>query len=607
MRSKRFPVLTLFLLASVPLSGQNDRPYRGLVRDFVGVNTNVGAYDNRIVDDLARAAVWMREYHRWEFFEQEKDVYGWDDFTPAFNGGTWPFHTRFVNECAQYGVNLVICAERSTEWASANRDWNGPPYGDRDGRSETDYLDKAEFIAQLVARYGAVRSDASVLQTADGLTGLNVVHYYEDENEPDQTWWPPTWPGDRYAKYLNAVHDGYKCENAAGYPLIGIKTADPTAVHVLGGLTGDNLEYLDAILANTDGRIPFDVLNFHHYCTSLAAGTRGKSPEQATYGFEKIVANLVKWRDSNASGMPIWCTEFGWDTFKDPQNRNSWVYAPEASQANYILRSLFLLMGFGLEKAFVFFDTDPSSEDVMQFSSSGLLTDRNHGLEPKPSYYFLVTLQNRLGGFRFGRVEKYREGNPELYEYVLDDPTDTARECRVLWCRKPRSAEDDGTTAQNVRIQRSGILAASAVLPVDKSETGEEAILAVEDPGTAHSAVTLSAVSETPVFLFLETDGNSGVASPPGGTVGDLEMALYPNPTNAAALLEFRLGNRSHVRIGLFDVRGRRIAVLVDGTRDTGWHRMRLDFTLLGLPAGVYFIRIENRGRLDALKLCSLR
>lgn len=74
MRSKRFPVLTLFLLASVPLSGQNDRPYRGLVRDFVGVNTNVGAYDNRIVDDLARAAVWMREYHRWEFFEQEKDV-----------------------------------------------------------------------------------------------------------------------------------------------------------------------------------------------------------------------------------------------------------------------------------------------------------------------------------------------------------------------------------------------------------------------------------------------------------------------------------------------------------------------------------------------------
>jgi hypothetical protein len=188
MRFKRFIIPFLLLPASFLLFGQNNRPYRGLVRDFVGINSNVGAYDDGIVDDLAKAALWMREYHRWEHFEQVRDIYGWDDTTPAYNGWTWPFHTRFVDECLKNGVQLVICAERSTEWASANGLITGPPYGDRDGTSETDYLDKAEFIAQLVARYGAVKADASVLQTEDRLTGLNAVHYYEDENEPDQTW-----------------------------------------------------------------------------------------------------------------------------------------------------------------------------------------------------------------------------------------------------------------------------------------------------------------------------------------------------------------------------------------------------------------------------------
>jgi hypothetical protein len=606
MRLLRTACLCAAGFFALPLAGQNDRPYRGLVRDFVGLNTNVGAYDNRIVDDLAKAALWMREYHRWEFFEQEQDVYGWDDTTPAFNGNAWPFHTRFVEECRKYGVNLLICVERSTPWASANGDWNGPPYGDGDGKSETDYLDKAEFIAQLVARYGARQWDASVIQTEDGLSGLDAVHCFEDENEPDQTWWPPLWPGDRYAKYLNAVHDGHKCENAAGYPLVGIKNADPDAVHVLGGLTGDNTAYLDAILANTDGRIPFDVLNFHHYCTSLAAGTRGKAPEQATYGFEKTVANLVKWRDAKAPGMPVWCTEFGWDTYRDPRNRNSWVYAPEASQANYLLRSLFLLMGYGLEKAFVFFDQDPSSEDVTQFSSSGILTDRNHGLDPKPAYYFLATLQNRLGGYRFKGVLRYRSGDPELYEYAFEHPSDASRECRVLWCRKPRSGEDDGTTAADVRVERPGILSALAVLPVDESETGDEAVPAVENPGTAASAVVLPEVSETPVFLFLETDGSSGVVSEPDAE-DKPEMAAWPNPFNGAAVFEFTLARRSAFRIGLFDLRGRLVAGIADETRDRGRHGIRFNLAPLGLPAGVYFIRFENGGRTAALKLCYVK
>jgi hypothetical protein len=282
------------------------------------------------------------------------------------------------------------------------------------------------------------------------------------------------------------------------------------------------------------------------------------------------------------------------------------VYAPEASQANYILRSLFLLMGYGLEKAFVFFDTDPSSEDITQYSSAGIMMDEKHGLKPKTAYYYLATLQNRLGGWRFRAVQRYGEGNPELFEYALVDPSDAAAECRVLWCRKYRSAEDDGTTVSNFRIQRSGILTASLVRPVDKSETGEETNLTVENAGTAEAAVTVPRVSETPVFVFLETDGTSGVASGTSRPEG-FRMAFYPNPVNGSAILEFDLKIRSKLRVSLFDMRGRKVGDLLDETRDAGQHRIRLDFAPLRLAAGVYAVHFQTSGATAVRKICYIK
>ena len=54
-------------------------------------------------------------------------------------------------------------------------------------------------------------------------------------------------------------------------------------------------------------------------------------------------------------------------------------------------------MGYGLDKAFIFFDTDPNSQDITQFSSSGILTDHTSGARAKIAYYYLVTLQNLIG------------------------------------------------------------------------------------------------------------------------------------------------------------------------------------------------------------------
>jgi len=579
--------------------------YEGTVGDFVGINSNVGAYDKGIIEQLAKVAFWMREYHRWEFYEENPDIYGWDDKTPAFKGGAWPFHTRFVQECAKHGIQMVICTERSTPWAASSGDWRDPPYGTHDGTEEAHYRDKVEFISQQVARYGSKKVETSKLETADQLSGLNLVRYYEDENEPDQWWWQPTWPADLYANYVNAVHDGYQIPADPQYPLLGIKTVDQDAVHVLGGMTGGDLSYLNAILANTDGRIPFDVLNFHHYCSQSGTSQKGICPEHKRYGFQKTVDAWLAWRDDNVPGMPLWCTEFGWDTYKDSNGRSSYIYAGEQAQANYLLRSLFLLMIYGLDKGFIFFDVDPNSIDVTQFSSAGIMTDSGHGLEPKTAFYYLATLQNLVGDFSFHAVDTFAEGDPEIYSVVLKSPLKNNRYCYVLWCRKAGGKYDDGTVIEDYELINPGIINATAIEPVDGQEFGREVPITLNQAGELNSSVTIPILSETPLFLFVEMSQSLSVNGQrkEGKT---LKSVSYPNPFNCVVRFTFEVKVAGQVDMQLYDIRGRLIKQWSKSCTP-GFHRWNLDFQEEHLPGGVYIITLFVDNQYQTQKICYMK
>jgi hypothetical protein len=585
----------------------NDKP-KIIVKDFIGINSNVGAYDHNIIGTLAKAAKWMREYHRWEFYEQQEDIYGWDNITPAFNGNAWPFHTKYIEECIKNDIKILCCVERSTEWASANGEWLGPPYRDHDGNLEAHYLDKSEFLAQLVARYGSQTVNSDLLETSDKLSGLNYIRYYEDENEPDQWWWQPTWPADKYAKYLNAVHDGYNCQTSASYPLLGIKKTDSTAMHVLGGLTGDNIAYLNNIIANTDGRIPFDILNFHYYCTSNTAGTPGKSPENLTYGFKPVVQKILAWRDEHAPAMPVWCTEFGWDTYLNTDGAFSYVYAPEQAQANYLLRSIFLLMGYGLDKAFIFFDTDPNSQDITQFSSSGILTDHASGAKLKISYFYLVTLQNLIGEMAFDKVDKYREGEPEIYGYRFADEEVEDTYCYVIWCREKNSKVDNGTVVDNYHYTIPGLLEASLVKPVDKSETGETIEVSVSNAGDVNASVTIPQISESPLFLFVKKQYVDAVETNQSPTIPDrFNLNIYPNPFNPAFHIDFNLDKSTEVELKLYTIEGSIVRQLTNKVYPAGEHQLNVDLSTDNLASGVYFVCLNTGEKIVTRKIVYLK
>ncbi len=78
-----------------------------------------------------------------------------------------------------------------------------------------------------------------------------------------------------------------------------------------------------------------------------------------------------------------------------------------------------------------------------------------------------------------------------------------------------------------------------------------------------------------------------------------------PNPFNPVTSLRFGLPESKRVRLSIHDVRGRRVAILVEGQLDAGWHERswRPD----GFASGVYLARLEIGGHFLSRKLILLK
>jgi hypothetical protein len=70
--------------------------------------------------------------------------------------------------------------------------------------------------------------------------------------------------------------------------------------------------------------------------------------------------------------------------------------------------------------------------------------------------------------------------------------------------------------------------------------------------------------------------------------------ANYPNPFNLQTTIGFALPQTSAVRLVVYDVLGREVARLVEGTLSAGRHEVVFDAS--GLPTGVYLYRLQADG-----------
>jgi hypothetical protein len=98
----------------------------------------------------------------------------------------------------------------------------------------------------------------------------------------------------------------------------------------------------------------------------------------------------------------------------------------------------------------------------------------------------------------------------------------------------------------------------------------------------------------TPEVTTLAAPG--GAAAPPAA---GLIAHAAPNPFNLHTDLAYTVVRSGRVRLAVYDVTGREVAVLFDGTASAGSHAVRWDGRSARgerLPAGVYFGRLSGDG-----------
>jgi len=79
----------------------------------------------------------------------------------------------------------------------------------------------------------------------------------------------------------------------------------------------------------------------------------------------------------------------------------------------------------------------------------------------------------------------------------------------------------------------------------------------------------------------------------------------YPNPFNPSTRINFSLPYQTKVRINMYDIRGRKVAELINGEKSVGTHEV--NFEAKNLSSGVYIYQLEYSGQVISKKMLLIK
>jgi cytochrome c peroxidase len=121
----------------------------------------------------------------------------------------------------------------------------------------------------------------------------------------------------------------------------------------------------------------------------------------------------------------------------------------------------------------------------------------------------------------------------------------------------------------------------------------------------------LNKKEETLIAVFMETLSDGFVDQPrvKGDEEGiGIELVapnITPNPFNPTTMITYNLPSAGNVDLGVYDVTGRRVAVLATGWKQAGEYSAR--FAAQELPSGIYFVRFALGSSVRTTKMVLLK
>jgi hypothetical protein len=120
------------------------------------------------------------------------------------------------------------------------------------------------------------------------------------------------------------------------------------------------------------------------------------------------------------------------------------------------------------------------------------------------------------------------------------------------------------------------------------------------DGTTPPEGTTVRFITNDPLLIAAEPDGPGG--EQPGAFA---LLPAYPNPLRGRAVVPYVVPQAGRVRLAVYDVLGREVAVLAEGPHAAGRHEAVLEGA--GLASGVYVVVLAGERARRALKLTVLR
>jgi hypothetical protein len=270
-------------------------------------------------------------------------VFAWPDMEPS--PGAWNFAGTdlVMKKASAHGVGVVVILGFTPSWANGGNGFNYPP---------TNIAAWRNYVTTVCTRYAG------------------KVAAWEVWNEENiHQFWQPAPDAAAYVALLSQTS-----------PLI--RTADPGATIVMGGVAGLGSDYLDACL-NASAADLIDAIAYHPYPETLYKDDY--TPQESRC--RNIVA-FVRWLISTHTTRPlrIWITEVGWNTCAESPPGVSMD-----TQASYMLRTLINYGGTEVDRVFYYSLYD---EQLNKWDDYGLAT---HDYSPKPAFNYFRTLESVFG------------------------------------------------------------------------------------------------------------------------------------------------------------------------------------------------------------------
>jgi hypothetical protein len=79
----------------------------------------------------------------------------------------------------------------------------------------------------------------------------------------------------------------------------------------------------------------------------------------------------------------------------------------------------------------------------------------------------------------------------------------------------------------------------------------------------------------------------------------------YPNPFNPTTIIRYQISHIGYLKLAVYDLLGREVAVLVDGIKAAGTYTV--EFDAHNLPSGTYFCRMQVGSYVETKKLLLLK